>query len=161
MANLLSNKAKYGIRALLRLARTHGEGPVLISDLAAREQIPPKFLELILLDLKHHGLLQSRRGRGGGYVLARAAEDVSLGQVIRILDGPLAPVPCVSQTAYFRCDECLDEVTCGIRLVMKDVRDATARILDNTTLAEVLGRIEQAGGESRPRARSQRDEASA
>jgi Rrf2 family protein len=115
-----------------------------VADLAARERIPQKFLELILLDLKNHGLLHSRRGRGGGYLLGKPPDAVALGQIIRILDGPLAPLPCVSQTAYRRCEECPDELTCGIRLVMKDVRDATARILDGTTLAQVLARVDTA-----------------
>jgi Rrf2 family protein len=141
---MLSKKAKYGLRALLALSREYGRGPVLVGDLAVREHIPRKFLELILLDLKNRGILQSRRGPGGGYFLGKPPDVVSLGQIIRILDGPLAPLPCVSQTAYLRCDECPDELTCGIRIVMKDVRDATARILDGTTLAQVLRRVEDA-----------------
>ncbi len=141
---MLSNKAKYGLRAILLLAREYGHGPVLISDMAQRENIPKKFLELILLDLKNQGVLQSKKGKGGGYLLGKAPEAISVGQVVRALDGPLAPVPCVSQTAYMKCEECVDEKTCGIRLVMKDVRDATAKILDGTSLAEVLMRVERA-----------------
>jgi Rrf2 family protein len=148
---MLSKKAKYGLRALLALSREYGEGPVLVADLALRERIPRKFLELILLELKNHGILTSRRGRGGGYALGKPPDMVSLGQVIRILDGPLAPLPCVSQTAYQRCVECPDELTCGIRLVMKDVRDATARILDGTSLSQVLTRVDDAArGRGRP-----------
>jgi Rrf2 family protein len=112
-----------------------------ISALSDHEGIPQKFLELILLDLKRHGILQSKKGRGGGYALARSPRDVSLGQIIRILDGPLAPLPCVSHTAYVKCEECVDETTCGIRTVMKEVRDSTARILDGTSLADVLARV--------------------
>ena len=141
---MLSMKAKYGLRALLYLARHEGEGLVLISDLAEKENIPKKFLELILLDLKNHGILQSKKGKGGGYSLGRKPAAIKLGRVIRLLDGPLAPLPCVSQTAYVPCDECEDEKTCGIRLVMRDVRDAIANILDNTTLADVLQRVEMA-----------------
>jgi Rrf2 family protein len=153
---MLSKKAKYGLRALLVLAQEYGRGPVLVADLAVREQIPGKFLELILLELKHHGILHSRRGRGGGYLLGKPPDTVSLGQVVRILDGPLAPLPCVSQTAYMRCAECPDELTCGIRIVMKDVRDATARILDGTTLSQVLGRVDEASRERvRPKAGAQ------
>ena len=137
-------KAKYGLRALIYLGEHEGEGPVLISDLAQRESIPKKFLELILLDLKNHGILQSKKGKGGGYLLGRKPQAIKMGRVIRLLDGPLAPLPCVSQTAYVACDECEDEKTCGIRLLMKDVRDAIANILDNTTLADVLRRIENA-----------------
>jgi len=141
---MLSRKTKYALRALLLLAREHGRGPILISNLAQRESIPKKFLESILLDLKRQGILQSRKGRGGGYRLARAPKAIHLGQVIRTLDGPLAPLPCASQTAYVRCEECRDEATCGIRIVMRQVRDATARILDGTSLADVLGRVERA-----------------
>ena len=141
---MLSMKAKYGLRALLYLAKHEGEGLVLISDLAEKENIPKKFLELILLDLKNHGILQSKKGKGGGYSLGRKPAAIKLGRVIRLLDGPLAPLPCVSQTAYAPCDECEDEKTCGIRLVMRDVRDAIANILDNTTLADVLQRVELA-----------------
>jgi Rrf2 family protein len=135
---MLSKKAKYALQALLQLAREIGQSPVLISELAQRERIPKKFLELILLDLKKHGILQSKKGKGGGYFLGKAPQAITMGQVIRILDGPLAPLPCVSQTAYMKCQECKDEKTCGIRMVMKEVRDETARILDGTTLADVL-----------------------
>ncbi|PYV37116.1 MAG: transcriptional regulator [Acidobacteria bacterium] len=142
---MLSMKAKYGLRALLYLARQQNqEEPVLISELAEKEKIPKKFLELILLDLKNHGLLQSKKGKGGGYLLSRRPEAIKLGRVVRVLDGPIAPLPCASQTAYIPCDECEDEKTCGIRLVMKDVRDATAKILDGTSLADVLRRVEEA-----------------
>ena len=140
---MLSKKAKYGLRALLFLAKEYGHGPVLISEISQRESIPKKFLELILLDLKNQGVLQSKKGKGGGYFLAKAPQVVTLGHVIRALDGPLAPLPCVSQTAYVKCEECKDEMTCGIRIVMKEVRDATAKILDGATLAEVLERVER------------------
>ncbi len=140
---MLSKKAKYGLRALLLLAKEYGQGPVLISTMAQRETIPKKFLELILLDLKRQGVLHSKKGRGGGYFLGKAPESITLGHVIRALDGPLAPIPCVSQSAYMKCEECVDEKTCGIRLVMKDVRDAMAEILDGTSLAEVLERVER------------------
>jgi Rrf2 family protein len=135
---MLSAKAKYGLKALLSLAAEPQPRPVLGAEIAAREAIPKKFLEQILLELRHRGLLQSKRGRHGGYVLTRSPAEITVGQVIRALDGPIAPIPCVSQTAYVRCDECRDETTCGIRLVMKQVRDAMARILDTTTLADVV-----------------------
>jgi Rrf2 family protein len=137
---MLSMKAKYGLRALSALARGHGGGPVLIADLAASERIPRKFLELILLELKRHGLLRSKKGKGGGYNLSRPPAAISIGEVVRALDGSLALLPCVSQTAYRRCDECVDEMTCGIRQVLKEVRDATAGILDSTTLEDLLER---------------------
>ena len=147
---MLSMKAKYGLRALTVLAREYGQGPVLIADLAAMERIPHKFLELILLELKRKGILQSKKGKGGGYHLSRPPSMVSLGELIRVLDGPLALLPCVSQTAYRRCDECADELTCGIRGVMKEVRDATSSILDATTLADVITRSRQMVESGRP-----------
>jgi Rrf2 family protein len=135
---MITRKTKYALSALVHLARKEKSGPVLISELAAKERIPKKFLELILLELKNHGILRSRRGKGGGYTLGRPSELIRLGEVIRLLDGPLAPLPCVSETAYQPCDDCTNETLCGIRLVMTEVRDATARILDNTTLADVV-----------------------
>ncbi len=139
---MLSKKTKYGLRALLALARKWNQGPVLIADLAQQERIPKKFLELILLELKNKGILHSKKGKGGGYLLGKKPGEISLGAVIRALDGPLAPLPCVSQTAHRKCEECEDEKTCGIRSVMKAVRDSTANILDGTSLADVLHRVE-------------------
>jgi Rrf2 family protein len=139
---MLSKKSKYALKAMMVLAKEYGQGPVLISDMARRESIPHKFLELILLELKHKGLLQSRKGKGGGYFLGRAPHLISVGQVVRILDGSIAPLPCVSKTAYMRCLECRDERSCGIRIVMKEVRDATAKIMDSTSLADMLRQVE-------------------
>lgn len=141
---MLSRKAKYGLKAMLRLASQPTSTPLLVADLAAAELIPKKFLEQILLELKHHGLLQSKKGKGGGYMLARPAGAISMGEIIRALDGPLAPIPCVSQSAYIKCDECLDEVTCGIRIVMKEVRDSTAAILDSRSLTDILAAVAEA-----------------
>ena len=141
---MLSKKTKYGLQALLSLAREYGQGPLLIADLAEREGIPRKFLEYILLQLKNAGLLQSRKGKGGGYSLAKPPGEISVGRAVRILEGPLAPVPCVSVMAYRKCPECRDEQSCGVRLVMKDVRDAIAHVLDNTSLQEMLERSEAA-----------------
>ncbi len=138
---MLSRKSKYGLKALLMLAREAGKGPVLVSELADREAIPKKFLDAILLELKRHGAVQSKKGKGGGYFLRRKPADITFGEVIRVLDGPLAAVSCVSQTAYMKCTECVDELTCGVRLAMKEVRDATADILDHTTLSDVNARI--------------------
>ena len=148
---MLQKKSKYAIRALLALAQRPEQEPVLIADLAAQERIPKKFLEFILLVLRNKGILQSKRGRGGGYFLGRQPEAISLGEVIRALDGPLAPVPCVSHTAYRKCDECEDELTCGIRAVMNDVRDATAAIFDRESLADMLHRIAKLQGEKKLR----------
>ncbi|MGH7561992.1 MAG: RrF2 family transcriptional regulator [Gemmatimonadales bacterium] len=141
---MLSRKAKYAVKAMLALAE-HGDGePIRIADLARQEQIPKKFLEAILLSLRNHGLLQSRKGLGGGYLLARDPRQIFLGQIVRMFDGPLAPVPCASQTAYVRCADCQDEAACGVRLVMRDVRDATARILDHTSLDTLVRRSRRA-----------------
>jgi Rrf2 family protein len=138
---LLSKKAKYALKGMLVLAQHYGEGPILISDIAEGDHMPRKFLELILLELKNHGLLQSKKGKGGGYFLAKPPNAINVGQIVRIVDGPIAPLPCVSRTAYMRCDECADERTCPIRLVMKDVREATANILDSATLADMIERV--------------------
>src|ERR1700687_921692 len=132
---MLTRKGKYGLKAMVALAKEHGEGPVLIGDLAVREAIPKKFLESILLALKHRGLVHSRKGPHGSYQLRRAPEHISVGDVIRALDGPLALVSCVSQTAYAPCEECVTERDCAVRRLFQQVRDETARILDGTTLA--------------------------
>jgi len=138
---LISKKSKYGLKALLYLARQYNQGPVLIADLAREENIPKKFLEAILLALKNGGLLHSRKGKGGGYVLGRPPGHISFGQAIRVLEGSLAPVACLSDIAYARCTECGNELTCGIRFVMKDVKDVMSTILDGTSLADVLEQV--------------------
>ena len=137
---MLSKKTKYGLRALLFLAAEGGAKPVQVSELAEKQRLPRKFLEAILLELTRHGLLLSKKGRGGGYLLSRKPGDITVGQVIRVLEGPLALTPCVSVTAYRKCEECIDEETCGIRLAMKEVRDATSHILDSTSLAGLNAR---------------------
>jgi len=123
------------------LAAEYESGPILIADIAKSQCIPRKFLELILLELKRHGLLQSKKGKGGGYFLAKHPSSIPLGQVIRYMDGPIALVPCVSQTAYMKCGDCQDEATCGLRIVMKEVRDIMGAILDGTTLADVAKKV--------------------
>jgi Rrf2 family protein len=123
----------------------HGSAIVQIKDIALREQIPVKFLEQILLTLKNAGLLHSKMGVGGGYYLAKTPDQITLGQIVRTLDGTLAPVRCVSHMAYEPCG-CPDEQTCGLRLVMSDVRDAIADVLDNTTLADVTRRADSTRG---------------
>jgi len=134
---MISKKTKYGLQALQLLGAEYGNGPLLIADLSQRARIPKKFLEYILLQLKNAGVLQSRKGKGGGYALAKPPGEISIGRAIRILEGPLAPVACVSESAYQRCTECDDEATCGIRLVMKDVRDAMTEILDKSSLSDM------------------------
>ena len=141
---MLSKKTKYALKALQYLARAKDRGPVLIAEIASNEGIPQKFLEAILLELKKEGFLESRKGKGGGYFLGRPAESITLGAVVRKMEGPLALLPCVSQTAYRRCDECHDERTCGLRMIMKDVRDRTSEILDSTSLADVEEQVRQA-----------------
>ncbi len=140
---MLSQKAKYALRALLMLAEAPADELVLIQDVADRQNVPKKFLELILVELKRHGFAHSQRGRSGGYCLARPADSITFGQVIRAMDGPIAPLPCASLTAYRRCADCGDEKSCAIRKVMRSVRDAMSEILDRTTLADALsGRLE-------------------
>jgi Rrf2 family protein len=138
---MLSKRSKYAIKALLALADHQRGEPVRIADLAHQEQIPPKFLELILLGLKNQGILQSRKGKGGGYLLARDPADIYLGQIVRMFDGPLAPVPCASQTAYVACADCPNEAVCGVHLAMRAVRDATAKVLDGTSIASLRRQV--------------------
>ena len=139
----LSKRGEYGLRAMIMLAGTsHATEPlpvVQIKEISEREKISPKFLEQILLTLNNAGMLHSKMGVGGGYYLARPPSEITLGQIFRVLDGPVAPVKCVSQMAYEPCG-CPDEQTCGLRLVMGDVRNAIAHILDNTSLADVANR---------------------
>jgi Rrf2 family protein len=139
----LSKRGEYGLRAMIMLAepavKTGAPQMMQIREISQREQISPKFLEQILLTLKNAGLLHSRMGVGGGYYLSRSAKEITLGQIFRVLDGPVAPIKCVSQMAYEPCG-CPDEATCGLRLAMGDVRNAMADILDNTSLADVTKR---------------------
>lgn len=137
-ARMLSHKAKYALKALFVMSEEYGRGPLLISEIAERGNIPKRFLELILLELKNHGVLRSKKGKGGGYVLSKSPEQISVGHVIRMIEGPLALLPCASKTAYERCQDCPDEKTCGVRLLMKRVRDQTAAILDSTTFYDML-----------------------
>jgi len=139
----LSKRGEYGLRAMIALAEPadKGDAPQMmqIKEIALREQISTKFLEQILLTLKNAGMLHSKMGVGGGYYLARSPKEITLGQIFRVLDGPVAPIRCVSQMAYEPCG-CPDEETCGLRLAMGDVRNAIADILDNTSLADVTKR---------------------
>ena len=141
---MITSKAKYALRALIYLADQEGKDPVLIAQLARDEKIPKKFLERILLEMKTRGFLRSQKGKGGGYSLAKSPGQISVGDIIRLMDGPIAPVSCVSQTAYAPCRECRDEATCSIRLVMKEVRDAIAGVMDRTTLADMVQRGKEA-----------------
>lgn len=113
---------------------------MLISEIAQKEQLPKKFLEAILLELKRGGFLGSKKGAGGGYYLMKKAEDIRLAAIIRVIDGPIALLPCVSLNFYEKCEECTSELYCGIRDVMKDVRDATLQILTQTSVADMIQR---------------------
>lgn len=139
---MITMKTKYALKALSHLASAPKDRPVLIAEIAEREGIPKKFLELILAELKQHGFVQSRKGRGGGYFLAVQPDKISLAGVIRVLDGPIAPVPCLSRTAYRRCEGCRDEATCGIRLVLQELYEASVKILEATTISDLVRRAE-------------------
>jgi Rrf2 family protein len=134
---MLTQRSRYALRALIFIARSGGMAPVPISAIAADQHLPRKFLEAILLDLKNGGLVTSYRGKAGGYRLARPAGQISFGEIIRLIEGPLALVPCVSVSAYQRCADCFEETTCVIRKVMLEVREQTANILDHTSLADL------------------------
>ncbi|MCR6656176.1 MAG: Rrf2 family transcriptional regulator [Opitutus sp.] len=135
----LSRKGEYAIRTLINLgiAKEVGRSLVQVSELADSEQLPVKFLEQIMQELKDGGLVLSVRGKFGGYRLAKPAREIPIGQVVRLIDGPLAPIGCVSQTAYEPCT-CPDEAHCGLRMLMLDVRNAIANILDRYTLSDVV-----------------------
>lgn len=134
----LSKRGEYGLRAMIQLANAPAATSMMqIKQIAANEHIPVKFLEQIMLALKNAGLLHSKKGIGGGYYLAKPAADITLGRIVRVLDGPLAPIGCVSQMAYEPCS-CPDEASCKLRRVMGEVRNAISDILDHTTLADVM-----------------------
>jgi Rrf2 family protein len=141
---MITNKTKYALKALYRLAVNGSEAPMLIADIAAAEQIPHKFLELILVELKAHGLLTSRKGRGGGYLLAKPASEISIADVLRISDGPMAPVPCLSKTSKDICGECGDEATCPVRLGFKAAYSAYVESLERTTVEDMVTAAERA-----------------
>jgi Rrf2 family protein len=133
---MLSQKTRYALRALLHLAEAEAGKSVQAAEIARTQQVPRKYLELILLDLKKAGFIASRRGPGGGYVLAKAAAEISFADVLRATEGPIALVPCASMNFYARCGDCHDEATCAIRRVMAQVREDTVRTLSQTSLAD-------------------------
>lgn len=141
---MLSKKSKYALKALHYLARQPDNQPVLIADLAKAENIPKKFLEFILLSLRKGGILQSRVGKGGGYSLAKPASRITIKAVLDILEGNIAPVKCLDGTNLSRCEECLDEKSCGIRLIMTDVHNTLSQLLNSLTLADMVERAEAA-----------------
>jgi Rrf2 family protein len=137
---MLSKKTQYGLKALGYLALKYGEGPVLISEIAKKKIIPVKFLESILLQLKKRDILQSKKGKGGGYFLADSPKKTTLAAAIRIIDGPIAMLPCVSLNFYEKCKDC-DERTCGLNKVMALTRDATLKILEKKTLFDLIDTV--------------------
>ena len=137
---MLSKKTKYAIKALVILGKNMDQPPMQISRIAELEKIPKKFLEQILLDMRNAGFLYSKKGAGGGYALNKDPKDIYLVSIMRITDGPIAMVPCASLNFYHRCDECHQEVSCGIRDVFIEVRDATLKILTETSIADVIAR---------------------
>ena len=141
--NMLSKKTKYAIKALVALGKNVNMPPMQISKIAEQEHIPKKFLEQILLDLRNAGFLYSKKGAGGGYSLNKKAEDIFLVQVLRVTDGPVAMLPCASLNFYHKCDECEDEITCGIRTAFIEVRDATLKILGETSVADIISKEQQ------------------
>ncbi|MEQ1931150.1 MAG: Rrf2 family transcriptional regulator [Parvularculaceae bacterium] len=132
---MISQKAKYAIRALIALAGIEPGETLQIAAIAEAQAIPRKFLEQILLELKRRGLVASRRGAQGGYALLKPAQAISFTEVLRIIDGPIAPLPCLSQTAYRRCEDCPSEASCGVRRAFAAVADAQRNVLDATTIA--------------------------
>lgn len=145
-ARMLTKKGKYGLKAMVHLAgRRLGES-TLVNDIAVSNDIPKKFLDTILGELRNAGFVNSKKGKGGGYTLARPAHEIRVGHIVRVLDGPLAPIQCASTTAYRRCEDCADEKHCCVRLLMLEARNAIAAVLDNRTLADMraLGEVDEA-----------------
>jgi len=141
---MLSNKAQYAFRALTYLVDKYDQGPVLISDIAKKKKIPLKFLENILLELKKAGILESKKGKGGGYYIKQHPSKTTVAAVVRIVNGPISMLPCVSLYFYQRCKNC-DEKNCGLHDVMANVRDATLNILENRTLEDLASGKESLG----------------
>ncbi len=133
---MLTKKGKYGLKALVHLSQLPAGQLAFVGDIATANNIPKKFLDAILGELRNAGFVQSRKGKDGGYRLAKPAAEIKIGHVVRVLDGPLAPIPCASRTQYQPCDDC-DEATCQIRHMMLEVRQAIAGVLDNRSLAQV------------------------
>ena len=136
---MLSKKTKYGIKALTHLAKQERNKPVLISTISKEENIPQKFLESILLTLRKSGFLSSKKGKAGGYYLLKDPKDIKMAAVMRILEGPIAMVPCVSLNFYEKCEDCPDENACTVHNLMLEVRDSTLNIFNNRSLADLIG----------------------
>ncbi|GLK80520.1 MULTISPECIES: RrF2 family transcriptional regulator [Methylopila] len=134
---MLTKKAKYGLKAMVDLARLQPGKSTFVAEVAERNAIPKKFLDAILGELRNAGMLSSKKGKAGGYMLARPAEDITVGSIVRALDGPLAPISCASRSAFVPCDDCEDIEACQVRQMMVEVRDAISAILDKRSLAEM------------------------
>ena len=137
---MLTNKGKYGLKALVHLAGLKPDATAQSLEIATAEAIPKKFLDAILGDLRNAGLVVARKGKNGGYRLSRPASEIMAGAAVRALDGPLAPIGCASRTRYRPCDDCGDVESCSVRLLMTEVRDLSAKLLDGTSIAEMRGR---------------------
>ena len=137
---MLTKKGKYGLKAMVHLAGLEPSELAQVADIAETNSISKKFLDHILTELRHAGLVFSKKGKGGGYALARPAHEIRVGAIVRALDGPLAPIPCASVTAYRPCEDCGDLDTCPVRLIMVEARNAIANVLDRCTLAEMRAR---------------------
>jgi Rrf2 family protein len=133
---VLTKKGKYGLKAMAHLAQFAPGRPVPVLEIAKTQNIPKKFLDAILCELRNSGYVSSKMGKGGGYTLARPADEITIGDIVRALDGPLAPLPCASKTRYHPCHDCGDVDRCGVRLVMQDAQRAVSGVLDNCTLAQ-------------------------
>jgi Rrf2 family protein len=137
---MLTKKTKYAIKALMILAKSRSDLPLRAADIAARERIPAKYLESILVELRNAGFLHSKKGMSGGYILGKPADAILLVQILRLTDGPIALVPCASLNYYHKCEECHDEPSCGIRAVYIGIRDATLKILSETSIADLINK---------------------
>ena len=139
MDQVLTNKGKYGLKAIVHLARLEAGETAQVADVALKNNIPKKFLDAILLDLRNAGMLRSKKGPGGGYALAKPARSIKVGAVIRALEGPIAPIACASRSAFRPCEDC-DPDNCPVRMAMSDVREAMASVVDGTSIADLARR---------------------
>lgn len=138
---MLTKKGKYGLKAMVHLAQSDLGRPVPVLEISEKQRIPKKFLDSILCELRNAGFVQSKMGKGGGYSLARPAGEITVGDLVRAIDGPLAPVPCASKSRYRRCEDCVDEHTCAVRRVMQRAQEALSNVLDNCSLQDMRDRV--------------------
>jgi Rrf2 family protein len=145
---VLTKKGKYGLKAMVHLAQSPPGRPVPVMEISEKQSIPKKFLDAILCELRNSGFVHSKMGKGGGYSLARPASDITVGELVRAIDGPLAPVHCASKTRYRRCDDCFDENTCAVRRIMQQAQQALSDVLDHCSLEEMRDRARQEAAEA-------------